>query len=199
MFVALMNNREDIKIGSFLFLYAISIVVLMGCADQRQSEDQVCSIYNIIIQSLYKDKIIAILKSTTPAYVDADAEEKYIKENMGDLIEEETYKDYSKKNHNPHELLQVNCLNPSYIYLNDVERKLIFIQGRGWVQFQELFPESTKSLITFSRVGLNNDADQALVYVQNFGEVGSEQGLYVLLIKHGNSWEIVRSIAAWIS
>jgi hypothetical protein len=70
--------------------------------------------------------------------------------------------------------------------------------GRGWTEFYEKYPKSN-GLIYFSKIGLNNQRDQALVYAGRScgGLCGS--GDYVLLKKQQDKWVIEQKVMLWIS
>ena len=179
------------------------ILMLSGCFgitnQQSSSLNEECLVIETVINALYEDEIISIMEKTVPSDFKASTEKEFIQENLGALIEEDTFENYQTNNRKVHDFDPNNCLNIRYVRLSDDERKQIFEQGEGWTQFQSQYPEASKVLTTFSKVGFNSDMSQALVYVQMFGDYGAGDGLYVFLIKTNGVWSIQRKIIAWVA
>ena len=79
------------------------------------------------------------------------------------------------------------------------QSEVIFGRGGGmWPAFYKQFPHS-QGLLTFSRVGFSADGTQAFFYYGNQCEGLCGVGGYVIMQKQGNSWEVDREIAMWVS
>ena len=121
----------------------------------------------------------------------------YMRENLEGL-EEETLIDFFTKNREQHPVEP--DLNPEgrLICLSDEEFQHIFRNREGWDRFRKAFPESDGTL-RFSRVGLNRDVTQAMIYAgQQFDwHIGS--GGYWLFSKSGGAWTEVGRLGTWIS
>jgi len=121
----------------------------------------------------------------------------YLRENLEGLGEE-TLADFLAKNreHYPVE----PDLNPGgrLICVDDAEFHHIFRDGEGWGRFRREFPESDGTL-RFSRIGLDRDATQAMIYAgQQFDwNVGS--GGYWLFSKSDGGWVEAGRWGKWIS
>ena len=84
------------------------------------------------------------------------------------------------------------------ICVNDEEFHQIFRDGEGWERFRRTFPESDGTL-RFSRVGLDRDVTQAMLYAgQQFDwNVGS--GGFWLFSKTDGAWVESGRLGNWIS
>jgi hypothetical protein len=185
------------------FLLTVTILILAGCSDINDKRSLIfneeCDVYKTMIGALYGDEVIAIMSETVPADSKSTNEKKFIQSNLDPLIEKDTLTSYQVNNRVPNNFDPKNCLNVKYVRLTEKERKEIFEIGGGWSLFQARYPESSKVLITFSKVGFNSQLDQALVFVQSYGDYGAGEGLYILLDRSSNEWIIQRMIVAWVA
>ena len=121
----------------------------------------------------------------------------YIRENFEGLGAE-TLDDFLAKNREQHPVEP--DLNPEgrLICLSDEEFRHVFRDREGWERFRQTFPESDGTL-RFSRVGLNRDVTQAMLYAgQQFDwHIGS--GGYWLFSKSDGVWTEVGRLGTWIS
>ena len=121
----------------------------------------------------------------------------YVRDNFEGL-DEETLDDFLAKNREQH--LVEPDLNPGgrLICVDDREFEHVFRDGEGWERFRRTFPESDGTL-RFSRIGLNRDVTQAMIYAgQQFDwHVGS--GGYWLFSKSNGVWAESRRLGAWLS
>ncbi len=121
----------------------------------------------------------------------------YIRENL-DGIRGETLADFLAKNREQHPVEP--DLNPGgrLICVGDQEFEHIFRDGDGWTRFREEFPESDGTL-RFSRVGLDRDVTQAILYAgQQFDwNVGS--GGFWLFSKLDGEWTEAGRVGSWLS
>ena len=127
---------------------------------------------------------------------DEDSLRAYLRENL--RLDEQTLDDFVAKNREQHSVGP--DLNPDgrLICLGDEEFHYIFRDGEGWERFRRGFPDSDGTL-RFSRVGLDREATQALLYAgQQFDwSVGS--GGYCLFSKSGGEWVEAGRAGTWIS
>ncbi len=121
----------------------------------------------------------------------------YMRENLEGLGEE-TLADFLAKNREQHPIEP--DLNPGgrLTCVGDEEFQQIFRDREGWERFRQAFPESDGTL-RFSRVGLNRDVTQAMLYAgQQFDwHIGS--GGYWLFSKSDGVWTEVGRLGTWIS
>jgi hypothetical protein len=121
----------------------------------------------------------------------------YLNDNFEGL-DEETLEDYLAKNREQHPVEP--DLNPGgrLVCVEDREFEHIFRDGEGWERFRRTFPESDGTL-RFSRVGLNREVTQAMLYAgQQFDwRVGS--GGFWLFSKIDGAWVESGRLGTWIS
>ena len=121
----------------------------------------------------------------------------YVRDNFEGL-DEETLDDFLAKNREQHPVEP--DLNPGgrLICVDDREFEHIFRDGEGWERFRRTFPESDGTL-RFSRVGLNWEMTQAMLYAgQQFDwRVGS--GGFWLFSKIDGVWVESGRLGTWIS
>lgn len=128
---------------------------------------------------------------------DEESLRAYLRENL-ERLDEQTLDDFLVKNREQHPIEPELNQDGRLICVEDEEFHRVFSDGEGWNRFRRQFPESDGTL-RFSRVGLNRDATQALLYAgQQFDwTVGS--GGYRLFSKSGGEWSEAGSAGAWIS
>jgi hypothetical protein len=121
----------------------------------------------------------------------------YVRDNFEGL-DEETLDDFLAKNREQHPVEP--DLNPGgrLICVDDKEFEHIFRDGEGWERFRRTFPESDGTL-RFSRVGLDWDMTQAMLYAgQQFDwNVGS--GGFWLFLNTDGAWVASGRLGTWIS
>ncbi len=121
----------------------------------------------------------------------------YLRENLEGLAEE-TLNDFLAKNHEQYPIEP--DLNPGrrLVCVGDEEFEHIFRDGEGWERFRRTFPESDGTL-RFSRVGLDRDVTQAMLYSgQQFDwNVGS--GGFWLFSKLDGEWTEAGRVGSWLS
>ncbi len=121
----------------------------------------------------------------------------HMRENL-DSLREETLADFLAKNREQHQVEP--DLNPGgrLICVGDEEFEHIFRDGDGWARFRREFPE-TDGTLRFSRVGLDRDVTQAVLYAgQQFDwNVGS--GGFWLFSKLDGEWTEARRVGSWLS
>ena len=141
-----------------------------------------------------------VVRAMTHSGLQSPADEQmlsYLRENLEGL-DGETLTDYLAKNREPDPVEP--DLNPGgrLVCVNDEEFGHIFRDGEGWDRFRQEFPESDGTL-RFSRVGLDRDVTQAMLYAgQQFDwNVGS--GGFWLFSKVGVEWTEAGRVGNWIS
>jgi hypothetical protein len=141
-----------------------------------------------------------VVRSMTRSGLQVPGDERmlsYLRENLEGL-DEETLDDFLAKNRERYPI--ETDLNPGgrLIYVGDEEFEHIFRDGDGWARFRRDFPESDGTL-RFSRVGLDRDLTQAMLYAgQQFDwNVGS--GGFWLFSKLDGEWKKARRVGSWLS
>jgi hypothetical protein len=142
-----------------------------------------------------------VVRSLTRSGLNLPADEEWARSYMRENLEglgEETLADFFAKNCEQHPIEP--DLNPEgrLTCVSDEEFRHIFRGREGWDRFRQAFPESDGTL-RFSRVGLNRDVTQALLYAgQQFDwQIGS--GGYWLFSKFDGAWTESGRLGTWIS
>jgi hypothetical protein len=121
----------------------------------------------------------------------------YVRDNFEGL-DEETLEDFLAKNREQHPVESDFNQGGRLVCVDDREFEHIFRDGEGWERFRRTFPESDGTL-RFSRVGLNWEVTQAMLYAgQQFDwRVGS--GGFWLFSKIDGAWVESGRLGTWIS
>lgn len=86
-----------------------------------------------------------------------------------------------------------------YQLVDSTELQSVFKKGGDyWLALYKRFP-GTPGILTFSRVGFDEDGTQALFYVSDHCGGMCGTGIYVVMQKHNGSWAIEKEIEMWIS
>ena len=88
-------------------------------------------------------------------------------------------------------------LTVPYVFFTPADEEM-FKQADGWRAFYAKYPGSV-GYVSLSRVGFNNEADQALVYVGHTCGGLCGTGKLVLLQKQNGLWGITKELLLWIS
>ena len=141
-----------------------------------------------------------VVRCLTRSGLQVPADERmldHLHENLEGL-DEETLADFLAKNREQHAIEP--DLNPGgrLFCVGDEEFGHIFRDTDGWTRFRRQFPESDGTL-RFSRVGLDRDVTQAMLYAgQQFDwNVGS--GGFWLFSKLDGEWTEAGRVGHWIS
>ncbi len=140
-----------------------------------------------------------VVRSLTRSGLPANEERalSYMRKNFEGLSEE-TLADFRVKNREQHPVEPDLDPGGRLICLSDEEFLHVFRDREGWKRFRQEFPESDGTL-RFSRVGLDRDVTQAMIYAgQQFDwHVGS--GGYWLFTKSSGAWIESGKLGTWIS
>jgi len=160
-------------------------------------DDEEYNVYSALIRSTYGDN-----PNTLPVIVEdtTSPPEGGLSGISAKEVQQETVDNFKKANQQSY--LLKRRFNPSinYILISQEELKNIFSRDlvRGWDKFHKKYPNS-QGIITLSRVGFNNQKDQALVYIGDQFSSLSGAGSIILLIKENNVWKIKQRFMLWIS
>ncbi len=140
-----------------------------------------------------------VVRSSTRAGLAADPERtlSYLRENLEGLAEE-TLADFLAKNREQHPVEP--DLNPGgrLICVDDEEFHHIFKDREGWEHFRQTFPESDGTL-RFSRVGLDREVTQAMLYAGQQFDWNTGSGGFWLFSKSDGVWADSGRLGSWIS
>ena len=109
----------------------------------------------------------------------------------------ETLDDFFQRNRQSTQLAPDMQLGVHYILLSTDDLSAVMDQPNGWDAFHEKY--SPSGYMQFSRVGFNDTADQAIVYVGSIPGPMMGSGNYYLLEKEAGQWSIREQVLAWVS
>lgn len=190
---------------ALLFLLSSILILISGCnlAKPSLTPDEK-RVYEVTIEILFLEEgieQIVVLDRTSkvvPSGKDWESHRAYLKAEFSNSIAKDTLEDFYNNNRNIRSFDTNLSLNVSFYILTQEEQNQILDTDDGWRQFYQAFPESP-GILTFSRVGFNIQANQALVYVGNQVDHLAGRGYYVLLSKEGGEWIVNELVVAWIS
>jgi hypothetical protein len=141
-----------------------------------------------------------VVRSITRSGLQVPADERmlsYLRENLEGL-DEETLDDFLQKNREQHPIEPDLDPGGRLVRVGEEEFGQIFRDEDGWARFRGGFPESDGTL-RFSRVGLDRDVTQAMLYAgQQFDWNIGSGGFWLLSMLDGEWIEAVR-VGSWIS
>jgi hypothetical protein len=114
-------------------------------------------------------------------------------------LSEETFDDFVQKNKEIQKLKDNFKIELERTLIKKTEIEQIFKdRENGWEKFYKSFPDSG-GYIGLSRVGLDKEKKQAVVYMEhNCGDLCAS-GYFLLLAKGKEGWEVVKGYMPWIS
>ncbi len=129
--------------------------------------------------------------------VDEERTVTYLRENLSGLGED-TLRDFLTKNRERHPVDEIFDSEGPLVCLDDAGFHDVFKDGDGWERFRRNYPESDGTL-RFSRVGLDPDVTQAVLYAGQQFDWSVGAGGYWLFSKAGGSWTESGRVGTWIS
>jgi len=141
-----------------------------------------------------------VVRSLTRSGLQKPADERifsYLRKNLEGL-DEETLTDFLAKNREQYPIEP--DLNPGgrLICVGDEEFEHIFRDRDGWTRFRRVFPESVGTL-RFSRVGLDGDVTQAILYTGQQLDRNVGSGGFWLFSKSDGEWTEAARVGSWMS
>jgi hypothetical protein len=184
--------------------------ILVGCADTTKIsvstlEDKLMSeeyaVYDVLIEKKYiRNQIeLIVIKDHTglSRYAELGEQIQYVKRRIPDLAQD-MLDNFQAKNGLPQALSTHFNLRVKYLLVNEKELNEIFQNPDGWSDFYRKYPRS-QGLMALSRVGFNQESNQALVYVGNQAGLKAGAGYYVSLAKENGTWIIQHEVETWVS
>ena len=121
----------------------------------------------------------------------------YMRENFEGL-DEETLTDVLAKNREPHPVEPDLNSGGRLVCVGDEEFEHVFRDGEGWTSFRRSFPPSDGTL-RFSRVGLDREVTQAMLYAGQQFDWNIGSGGFWLFSKSDGEWTEAGRVGSWIS
>ena len=141
-----------------------------------------------------------VVRSVTRSGLQVPGDERmlsYLCENLEGL-DEETLNDFLAKNREQHPSEPDLNLGGRLVCVDDEEFEHIFRDGEGWARFRREFPESDGTL-RFSRVGLDRDVSQAVLYAGQQFDWNIGSGGFWLFSKLDGEWTEAGRVGSWLS
>ena len=166
-------------------------------ADAADIDREEQAVYSVVVHS--GDGSAVLLRETSSDISNDDPAQSldYIKSGLPSASKE-TLNSFIDRNQEHTQLSPDMQLDVEYVLLSDDEQKSIFTQAEGWDTFYEKYPGSG-GYTSLSRVGFNDELDQAVVYAGNMAGPLMGAGFYYLLEKKDGEWRIIEQVMAWIS
>jgi|SRR5215813_11177716 len=165
-------------------------------AEMRETAEY--AVYSALLANAH-DSTLLIQNHTESAYrYDGSGDEaNYIKDHLPSETSEETLIDFKQIDLQQKELNQRFALNQTYLLVTQAERLNGFANRAGRDALFQKYP-GARAVVLLSRVGLNKNFDEALVYSWRYcgGDCGA--GGYYLLRKQNGKWSIKQN-KTWIS
>lgn len=157
-------------------------------------------VYAALMEQYYPADLLVIMDKTQTDLLDLASEETYqhVIESLLHLSAD-TLSDFKDRNGQSYPLKASMILERRYILLSEKDKQELFqVNQSGWDVFYNRYPEAP-GIITISRVGFNEQMDQALVYlgIQSHWLAGS--GNFYLLNKIDGKWVVDQQVMTWIS
>lgn len=184
------------------------IFILNPCFIFSQTETKY-DIYSQIIKNYFiKDfNLIAVEGLTSMGMVNVDKlEYKYFKQNLKEL-KYTTFINFKNENKNRDTIKCKFSKDLKVIILSSLAIDSVFkvehhldnmLILNPWEYFYEKYGK-TQGLMGFSKIGYNEEFNQALLYFGNQSGGDAGFGYYVLLIKENDIWTEKASLMAWFS
>lgn len=165
--------------------------------DAIQEEERV---YRALIEAKYPADLLVIMNMTQTDVIDPASDEtyKYVKESLQNLSED-TLSDFKTRNDSPYPLKASMILGPRYLLFSEKDKQELFqINQSGWDVFYNRYPEAP-GIMALSRVGFNEQMNQALVYLGIQSDWLAGSGNFYLLTKIDGEWVIDQQVMTWVS
>lgn len=187
------------------YIVLIMVIILVtGCMQTEtpinDTEAEEYAVYSALIEERFDDFVIVIKDHTAcdrAAREDLNGRLQWVYEAMP-AAQQETFDDFLAKNGQSYPLKNLFNVRGKVILVSEEKLRKIFEGEFGWLEFYVRYPFS-QGIMTLSRVGFNEEMDQALIYTGNQSGSLSGAGYYVLLTKEEGVWTIQDSIIVWIS
>lgn len=189
-----MRKSQKLFMISLVFVFIISACGKNNVSRSRAAEE--AAVYSALLNDelsepfgyLLGDPIIIVDMTYTNPFYDTVEDDRFF-ENAKSL-EKETLENFHTVNADSQILNFPLSVNKEYVYLRVTTES-------DWEQLQN-YPNAI-SVTNFSKIGFNQELDQALVYMAFYcGQECGKANIYFLTRK-GDMWEIKSVINVWVS
>jgi hypothetical protein len=167
------------------------------------SEDEEHFVYTAIITEMYvngepnNDVIVEVQTSLGGSVCDVPWTTNYVSQNMSRSVSKSVFDNFVAKNSDSQASQGQIRTGPGYSIITKGEVDELYQDRDFWDRFSEKYPKGI--LVTLSRIGFNEEMNQALVYSSHTCGWKCGLGYYVLLMKDGNTWTIKHKVNVWAS
>ena len=183
-------KRTTLRFALVLLVVSSSNPIILGGEQSIQPEEY--AVYAVITQTEFiRDDTNQVIIVKRILDKRGDNHESIINQISWKFseLEPSTIDDYVHKSRKAAHLDSLFQLPVKYFLIDAKEAESFFKKGRGWGPFYKKYPKSP-GLLAFSRVGLNQEGNQALVYVNlSCGSLCGE-GTWILLEKKAGGWAV---------
>ncbi len=164
--------------------------------NQTSDENEDYAVYSAILADhKYETKVMVVNDYTAHGLI-ADATN--LNQEIPNL-NEETISGFQTANKEDKKLENNFTTNGRIIFLSEKEESKIFRKNQdGWARFYKKYPKA-RGIVTFSRVGFNQERTQALVSVSYSCGGLCGQGNFIFLQMKEGKWAVERSVMLWVS
>ena len=185
--------------SKIIFIFAISLLVTSCSAipAKPDREQQEIAIYSLLLDENPQDYIIGtpivVLEQTyyyESQYIPIDLDRAF------PSMEAETFEDYQRVNQGTQTIDLILMPNKPYVLISDSELENLIDKYDNWEKFSQEYPE-THVYTYFSKIGFNNEGNQAFVYMAHYCGAECGVGYFYLLRFDGKNWKIEDSNSLW--
>jgi hypothetical protein len=187
--------------------YIVVVLVTMfitGCIHANKPindiEAEEYAVYSAIINDRFETLVIVVEDHTVCVSFPGKELSETLQGIYQDMpaTQQETFDDFLVKNEQSYPLNHCFNIRGRVFLVSREKLGRIFESDYGWLIFYMRYPFS-QGIAAVSRVGFNEDMDQALIYFKNSSGSLSGAGYYMLLTKKEGVWYIEDERMIWIS
>jgi hypothetical protein len=209
IFVASLTFVIGVAAATLWFIYRPSpshLLTNLSSGFTPSEEIEEYAVYSALLKGAFvKDnvKLLVISDRTlfyaNPDYLERTTAEERIQDmkNYYHSVGEETLRDFEAK-HMRASVLRPNFSLPVKYALMDETKLERDEEGVGIGSFHKMYPDAG-GMISLSKVGFNNDRDEAFVRVEYIFCPLCSHGGFVLLRKQWGVWRVVENFGGWAS
>ena len=196
----------NLKFWIIVLLLFVILGMLLWFA-RKTANDIPFDEYNIItdmfneniakVDSLNIERLV-IVDSTYSRYNLNNEEVNLIQSDYGFQIPKEIIIDFQNKNKNEYKINRFFDFKIDYVLISENELDHIFGDEPNWGKFYDVYPKSS-GIIYFSRIGINQRKNEALLYYDIRSAGLSGAGYFIYLKKENGKWKDAALSRMWVS
>jgi hypothetical protein len=189
-------NRQANPDAIYVNVSKIEKKIAVTDSNPTSTIDEEYAVYSAILANeQYNNEVIVINDYTSHGLI---ANAKNLNQEVYSLTED-TINDYQVKNEKNQKLENNFTVQGKVVFISEKEESQLFRKGQdGWAMFYKKFPKA-KRIISFSRVGFNQERTQALVSISMGCGWLCGEGSFMLLQKENEKWVVQQNIGLWVS